>query len=157
MRMYELGFMSTVRFTRESLPYLRHSDQARIINIASLSAHQPGIFNPHYSAAKAALLNLTKHLANYLGKDKITVNTVCPSTLDGGGWHQNIIDRARRQNITVEKAEQLMREEENKKSPLGKMGTLEDVANEVVFLASSKASFLTGHTYNVDGGITRSV
>jgi 3-oxoacyl-[acyl-carrier protein] reductase len=156
-RSFDLTFMSTVRFINASLPYLRKSDQPRIINIASIPAHQPGYFNPHYSIAKAALLNLTKHLANYLGKDGILVNAICPSTLAGGGWDQNIKDRATREGITIEESEAIMRQEENKKSPLGKMGELKDVADLVVFLSSSKAKFLTGHCYNVDGGITRSV
>lgn len=154
---FNLTFMSAVHFTNSCLPYLRKSNQARIINISSLSAHQPGYFNPHYSIAKAALNNLTKHLAGYLGKDGITVNAICPSTLYGGGWHQNVIDRARRQNISVDEAEELMIQEECRKSPLGKIGTLEDVTNKVLFLASSRANFLTGHIHNVDGGITRSV
>lgn len=156
-RSFDLGFMSAVRFIKASLPYLKNSDQARIINIASLSAHQPSGRNPHYSIAKAAMVNLTKSLANDFGKYGITVNTVCPSTLAGGGWHQNIQDRAIRDNISPEEAERLMRQEEIKKSPLGKIGELEDVANQVICLASASAKFSTGHCYNVDGGITRSI
>ena len=156
-RSFDLTFMSAVRLIRASLPYLKRSDQARIINISSLSAHQPGYFNPHYSVAKAALLNLTKHLANHLGKDKILVNAICPSTLAGGGWDHNVIDRSKRENITTEQAEKLMRTEESKKSPLNKVGELSDVANLAVFLASTNAGFLTGHCYNIDGGITRSI
>ncbi len=156
-RSFDLTFMSAVRFISVSLPYLKKSTQARIINIASLSAHQPSGLNPHYGMAKAGLINLTKNLSLDFGKYGITVNTVCPSTLAGGGWYQNIQDRAMRDNISPEEAERLMRQQEIKKSPLGKMGKLEDVASHVVFLASSNAGFLTGHCYNVDGGITRSI
>ena len=159
IRSFNLTFMSAVRFIKASLPYLKKSDQARIINISSLSAHQPSFtgLNPHYGMAKAGIVNLTKNLAADFGRYGITVNTICPSTLTGGGWHKNVIDRAKRQNITASKAEKLMHQEECKKSPLGKMGELKDVANMVVFLASANANFLTGHCYNVDGGITRSV
>lgn len=156
-RSFDVTFMSAVRFINASLPYLRKSDQARIINISSLTAHEPGNFNPHYGIAKSGLLNLTKYLSKYLGKDKILVNAICPSTLAGGGWDENIKDRAKRDGITPEKAEKIMRQEENKKSPLGIMGELSNVADLVVYLASSRANFLTGHCYNVDGGITRSV
>ena len=158
-RSFELTFMSAARFIRASLPYLRRSDQARIINISSLSGHQPSFtgLNPHYGMAKAGVLNLTKNLANDLGRYGITVNAVCPSTLAGGGWGNNVADRANRDRITIEEAELKMRQEENRKSPLDKMGELADVADLVVFLASAKARFLTGHCYNVDGGITRSV
>jgi 3-oxoacyl-[acyl-carrier protein] reductase len=156
---FDLSFMSTVRFTRVSLPYLKKSDQARIINISSLPAHQPGFtgLNPHYGVAKAGLVNLTKNLANDLGRYGITVNAVCPSTLSGGGWLENVKDRAKRQGISVEEAESIMRLEESNKSPLNKVGGLEDVANLVVYLSSHQANFLTGHCYNVDGGITRGI
>lgn len=158
-RMYELGLMSMVRFIRMVLPHLKKSDQARIINISSLSGHQPSLsgLNPHYSSTKAGVINLTRNLANDFGKYGITVNTICPSTLRGGGWHQNVIDRAKRQNITAVEAEELMRQEESKKSPLGKIGELSDVANKVVYLASSLSKFETGNCYNLDGGITRSI
>ncbi len=154
-RSFDLTLMSAVRFIKASLPCLRKSNQARIINISSLPAHQPGYFNPHYSAAKAAMLNLTKHLANSLGKDRILVNAICPSTLDGGGWDQNIKDRAKRDGLSLNEAENAMRSEENKKSPLCRMGTVEDVANMVAYLASDKAGFMTGEIINIDGGITR--
>ena len=157
LRCYDLTCMSAVRFTREAIPYLERSGRGRIINISSLSSHQPGNFSPHYSAAKAAMNNLTKHLANVLGGKNILVNAVCPSTLSSGGWAQNIIDRSRRDGITTEQAEQLMRNEDNKKSPLGRIGMAEDVANLVVYLASDKANFLTGHIFDIDGGITRGV
>lgn len=156
-RMYELGFMSAVRFIRAALPFLKKSDQASIINIGSLSAHQPSGLNPHYGAAKAGIINLTKNLAQDFGRYGITVNSICPSTLAGGGWYQNIRDRAQRDDIKPEKAEKIMRREECAKSPLGKIGELDNVANLVCYLASDKARFLTGHCYNVDGGITRAV
>lgn len=158
-RSFELTCMSAVRFIRASLPYLKKSSQARIINISSLSANQPSFtgLNPHYGMAKAGMVNLTKNLAADFGRYGILVNTICPSTLSGGGWGQNVIDRANRERITDKQAEKLMHQEENRKSPLGKMGELKDVADLAVFLASANAKFLTGHCYNVDGGITRSV
>ena len=158
-RSFEITFMSAVRFIRASLPYLKRSNQARIINISSLSGHQPSLsgFNPHYSVAKAGIINLTKNLANDFGRYGITVNTICPSTLAGGGWVNNVIDRAKREGISTEKSEKIMRREESKKSPLGKIGELENVADKVAYLASSKAEFETGNCYNLDGGITRSI
>ena len=155
LQCYNLAFMSTVRFTREAIPYLEKSGHGRIINVSSLPAHQPGNFNPHYSTTKAAINNLTKHLSNVLGSKNILVNAICPSTLSGGGWAGNIQDRAKRDGITLEEAEQRMKQEESKKSPLGRMGMLEDVANLVTYLASDIADFLTGHIYNVDGGIIK--
>ena len=155
LRCYDLTFMSAVRFTREALPFLTASGNGRIINISSLPSHQPGAYNPHNSAAKASLNNLTKYLANMLGNKNILVNAICPSTLDGGTWKQNVADRSKRCGLSTEEAEQTMKDEEFKKSPLCRMGTLDNVANLVVYLASDRAAFQTGHIYDVDGGITR--
>lgn len=154
---YKLNFMSMVYFTREAAPLLRESNNARIINISSLSGIRPGMFNPHYGAAKAAMLNLSKHLANLMAKDGILVNAICPSTLKGGGWDKNVLDRANRSRISPKEAENLMEEEERTKNPLGKIGTLDDVADLVTFLASDRAKFITGSCFRVDGGIVTSI
>lgn len=156
-RSFDLICMSAVRFSYGSLPYLKRSDQARIINISALSGHQPSFtgINPHYGLAKAGMLNLSKNMANDFGRYGITVNAICLSTLTGGGWEQNIKDRAEREKITAEEAEKIMQREENRKSPLNRMGTLENVANMVSYLASDKSNFMTGEIINVDGGITR--
>ncbi len=152
---YELVCMSAVRFIREALPYLEKSGRGRIINISSLASHQPGNFNHHYVAAKAAVNALTKQLASSLGPMNILVNAICPSTLNGGSWERNVKDRAKRQGWSYEKTERIMEREEFKKSPLGRMGTLENVANMVAYLASDKADFQTGHIYDIDGGIAK--
>lgn len=157
LRSYNLVFMSMVRFTREAMPYLERSGCGRIINISSLSSHQPGNFNPHYSTAKAAMNNLTKYLANTLASKNILVNAICPNTLRGGGWTENVQDRAKRDGLTFAEAELKMTQEEIKKSPLGRMGTLEDVAHLVTFLASDNAKFLTGHIYDADGGTAKGI
>ncbi len=158
---FQTNFMTTVRFARLAIPYLKNSDQARIINISSLVALQIGRFKPQYSVSESALLALTKYLANDLAEHNILVNAVCLSTIDGGGndggWNKNIKSRATRENISIEKAELLAREEENKKTPLGRIGTLKDVADAVTFLASSRAGFTTGSCLLVDGGTRRAI
>lgn len=153
---WNFNFMSMVRFTREAIPWLRKSGNGRIINISAVPARQPGMFNPHYAASKAAMLNLNKYLANTLAKDNILVNAICPNTLEGGGWHVNVADRASRDGISKEDAAGKMLAEEFKKMPLQRMGTPEDVANLVAFLASDKAKYITGAVINVDGGTVRS-
>ena len=76
IKAFEFNVMATVRCTRAALPYLRRSTLKRVINISSISAQQPGFFNPHYTVTKAAIVNLGKHLANILAKEQILVNTV---------------------------------------------------------------------------------
>ncbi len=154
LRCYDLTFMSAVRFIREALPFLTASGNGKVINISSLISHQPGNYFPHYAPAKAALNNLTKYLANILGNRNILVNAICPSNVD---WEKNIKDRAERDGISISDAEIKIHEAEKNKSPLGRVGAIEDVANLVVYLSSNKANFLTGHIYNVDGGITKGI
>ena len=154
---WNFNFMSMVRFTREAIPLLKKSGGGRIINISAVPARQPGEFNPHYAASKAAMLNLNKYLSNTLAKDNILVNALCPNTLEGGGWDANAADRAKSEGISLEEAADKMRASAFKKSPLQRMGTPEDVANLVAFLASDKAGHITGTVINVDGGTVRSI
>lgn len=149
---YELNFLSAVFFCRAFVPLLKLSDCGRIINMSSLAAHQPGLFNPHYAAAKAALLNFNKYMSTLLAKDKILVNAICPSTVKGGGWERNIADRAARESVSLVEAARLMEEEECKKSPLGKMVRLEDISQLALFLASPLNTSITGSVIDVDGG-----
>ena len=153
-RCYDLTFMSAVRFTRESLPFLTASGHGKVINISSLISHQPGNNFPHYAPAKAALNNLTKYLANILGDRNILVNAICPTNVN---WEEMSKDRAKRNNILIEDAKRIIEEEEKNRSPIKLAGTSNDVANLVIYLVSDKARFLTGHIYNVDGGITRGI
>jgi NAD(P)-dependent dehydrogenase (short-subunit alcohol dehydrogenase family) len=153
---FDLNVMSTVRFTREAIPWLEKSKYASIVNISSVSGKKTGNYNFHYCAAKAAQLSLNQALSGYLAPKRIRVNAVCPSTVKGEGmWERDIEDLARRKGLTIEAAREHMEEGVQKKIPLGKICTPEDVAEAVVFLASDKARFITGTAMMVDGGISR--
>lgn len=153
----DLNFMSMVYFSKYAMPWLKKSDQARIINISTVPARQPGLFNPHYSVAKAAVLNLSKYLANNFAKDGVRVNSICPSTIVGGNWNERVADRAKRDGLSSEEGKKIMENEERNKVPLGELGFPEDIASMVLYLASAKSRFITGTCIDVDGGVVRSM
>ncbi|MBI2596273.1 SDR family oxidoreductase [Candidatus Daviesbacteria bacterium] len=154
---FELNFMSMVYFTKAALPYLQKSKSPRIINISTVPARQPGKFNPHYSASKAASLNLSKHLSNLFAVDGILVNSVCPSSLTGQDWRERVQKRAAELKVAIKEAAGIMEKEEKSKVPLNTLGQEEDVANAVAFLASDDAKFITGACIGIDGGTLRSI
>lgn len=154
---FEFNFMTAVFFIHEALPYLKKSENPRIVNISSVASKQPGGFNPHYGAAKAALNHLTKYLANDLAAEHILVNAICPGTVHGGIWEDHVADKARRMNVPVAEAEKLMEKEVRSKTPIDAIATPEDVAELAVFLASPRAKSITGTCIQVDGGYVKSI
>jgi 3-oxoacyl-[acyl-carrier protein] reductase len=152
MRAYEFNVMSMVRFTRAALPYLRKSELKRIINISSTSAAQPGVYNPHYTVTKAATINLGKHLANVLAKEKILVNTVCPGPVHSESWDENILRVASERKISVPEARFIIENEEAAKIPLGVIGEGDQIATVVALLASPLSAWTTGSCFHVNGG-----
>lgn len=158
MNTFDLNVMSAVRFTRAALPLLKKSQHGgRIINIASLPAVQPGRMNPDYASSKAALVNLTKCLANEFGPVGIRTNVICPSTLSGGGFDRNILDLMDREGIDSTTATRQILTSAAQKNPLGQVGELSDVANLVAFLCSDEARFINGQCIAVDGGEMRGI
>jgi len=157
IRSYELNCMSTVRFSRHTVPWLQKSKFPRIINISTVSTRQLGNFNPHYNSAKVAMNYFGKYLALQLAPWQILVNTICTSTLDGGEWEQNIQDRADRLNMSFEDATVMMRKEEEAKSPLKRMASTKDIAKLVTFLASDENQFISGAIIQLDGATTRTL
>lgn len=149
---YDLNVVGPVRVIREALPLLRKSADARVINLSSLSGMQPGGYNPHYAAAKAALINFSKYVADFLAKEGILVTTVCPGPVHSDAWDRNIEHVAAQRNIDVEAAREAVEREEAAKVPIGRVGAGDDIAGLVAFLASSRASYITGTCIVVDGG-----
>ena len=110
-----------------------------IVNVASLSGHQAGAHIPHYSAAKAGVINLTKSLALELAPYGIRVNSVSPGFVETPLTEQGL------QNERFVKAIE-------RNTALGRVGTPEEIASVIAFLASSEASYMTGSDVLVDGG-----
>lgn len=140
--------MSAIRCARAAWPYLMRQG-GRVINVTGLAGkqvHLPG--DMATSLTKAALNSFTKTLAHEGGKHGILVNNVCPGPIDTEGMPERIGWIAERLKISVEDA----RRNRERVSVLGRLGRAEEVANVAVFLASERASFVTGVTVEVDGG-----
>ena len=123
-------------------PMMRARGGGSIVNVASVNG-LIGLQGIHpYSAAKGGVIALTKSMAVELGGDKIRVNAICPGTIQTEVWGP----------ILAEKPE--IWDDLVKFYPLGRLGTVEDIANCALFLASDEASFATGAIFTIDGGLT---
>lgn len=137
------------RCLREVLPYLRERGAGKIINVASMygivapdfaayDEHPQFLNPPHYGAGKAAMIQLTKYFASYLGPENIQVNCVSPGAFPSDNVRQDAAFEGELQ----------------RRIPLGRVGEPQDLAGAFVFLSSTAANFVTGHNLVVDGGWT---
>lgn len=150
----ELNFLSAVRLSLACVPHMRRSGGGRIINIASRVAREPDPFFAPYGAAKAALVNFSKSLANAFSPDGILTNCVIPGLIRTEAVEQAARESAAATGKTVEEVFQATLEK--RPIPAGRTGNPDDVAGLVVFLASDHARWITGACFTVDGGIVRS-
>ena len=147
-----LNVMSAVRATRGVLPHMQRQKWGRIINISSESATQPDAAMPHYNASKAAMNNLTKSLSKAHAKDGILVNAVSPAFIMTPLLQEMLQKMADEQRIGFDEAVARFLANHRPHIELKRPGTPAEVAAAVVFLASERASFITGANLRVDGG-----
>ncbi len=148
----EMNLLSAVRLSREVLPHMKKQGGGRIINVTSLAAKEPMEGLILSNAARAGVLGLAKSMANELAKYNITVNSVLP----GSHLTDRILQTAKVQADQTKTTQEEVMAQRTKSIPLGRMGTPEEFAAVVTFLASERASFVTGATLVVDGGASRS-
>ena len=135
---------------RTALPYIRASGRpGRIVSISSISGKGGFPLYSAYAASKWALIGQSQALAREIAKDNITVNVVCP------GNHETDMQEQCRQGVAAHDRFPVdrVRQQILERIPLGRMGTTEDVADVVAFLVSPAASYITGQSIVVDGGI----
>lgn len=147
----ELLLLSTVAMVRAALPHLERSPEPRIVMIASTSVLRPIDGLVLSNAVRLAVVGLARTLASELGPRGITVNVVCPGTLDTDRIRQLDQARAAREGRPVE----TIADERARAIPLRRIGRPEELAKLVLFLVSSQASYVSGAVIPVDGGATR--
>jgi len=134
----DLNFMSTLYFARAVLPHMREQRWGRLIAISSVAVLQPVDGLILSNAARSAVRGLVKSLSNEYAPYNVLVNNVCPG--------YTATERLKKLEVHPEA-----------QIPLGRVGTPEEFANLVVFLASERASYITGVSIPVDGGWTKAL
>jgi 3-oxoacyl-[acyl-carrier protein] reductase len=144
---FSTDMMGTVRLVDAAMPYLEKSAAGAIVTISSVSGREVDFASGPYGTFKAAIIHYTQGLANQLAAKGIRANSVSPGNtyFEGGVWNM-IKDN----NPELYKTALAL-------NPTGRMGTPQEMANAVVFLASRAASFITGTNLVVDGALTRGV
>lgn len=149
----ELNLLSTIHLCRAAVPVMRKHRWGRIICITSIAAKQPMAGLILSTTARAGVLGFAKTLADELAADGITVNTVCPGYVRTDRVEDLAKQRSRQtQRTTAEEIQTFVAD-----IPVGRMGEPEEFASAVAFLASERASYITGVALQVDGGYIRSI
>jgi 3-oxoacyl-[acyl-carrier protein] reductase len=145
---FERNLFGAYGLMKRVIPHMRQQRWGRIINIASIWGREyGGVIG--YMSAKAALIAATKHAAVSLAKDGVLLNSVAPGSIShpGGSW----------ETYQREETSEVVQEFIDRNMPMGRFGWPEPVGDLVAFLASERASLITGASINVDGAQSRSL
>lgn len=153
LALIELNFLSMVRCCRAAIPQMVSAGKGAVVSIASDAARLPAPFFVDYSITKASILTLSRALANEFASAGIRSNCVSPGPTRTTPWESSahFTELAHEQGLTREQA--IEKFVYDRGMPLGRLGSPEDVASVVVFLASDLARQVTGADYRVDGGL----
>ncbi|WP_399677747.1 SDR family NAD(P)-dependent oxidoreductase [Xenophilus sp.] len=139
-RMLDVGFRSVIWSLQEAVAVMDPERGGAIVNVASVAALRSAPNSVVYSGIKSGILGITRAAAAELGARRIRVNAVCPSAVPTEGTQRN--RNAERDAARIAR------------TPLGRLGTVEDIARAICFLASDEAGFITAQALTVDGGVT---
>jgi len=145
----DANFLSTVYFAREVIPHMQRRRWGRIITITSITTKQPVADLVLSNAVRAAVVGLVKSLANEFGKDGILVNNVGP----GYTATDRLKELAKARSAASGKTEEEIFDGWSADAPLKRLGEPRELADAIVWLASERASYVTGQTVLVDGGL----
>jgi 3-oxoacyl-[acyl-carrier protein] reductase len=148
-----LNLMSTLRLSRAAIPHLRERGGGSITNIVSTSVKQPIPDLILSNTARTAVIGLAKSLSLEVAGENIRINSVCP----GSTLTDRIRNLAKTRAANSGKTPEDVLEADAKAIPMGRLGTPQEFANVVVFFASPAASYVTGVTVQVDGGVVKSL
>ena len=137
-RMISVNLTGVFNCIKAVLPGMISRKSGKIVNVSSIWGITGASCEVHYSAAKAAVIGLTKALAKEVGPSNIQVNCVAPGVIDT------------EMNASLTEADRMAITEE---TPLGRIGTAEEVASAILYLASPKAGFITGQVLSPNGGV----
>lgn len=135
-----------VEHNRPVQPHLKC--RGKILNFSSIAGRRGRAFQLHYAASKAAVISITQSAALKFAPYGICVNAISPSVVETPMWNDHVSQKAQTYNkTTTEIVDEMVAN-----IPLGRAGTIEDIASAALFLCSDQADFITGQTLNVDGG-----
>jgi NAD(P)-dependent dehydrogenase (short-subunit alcohol dehydrogenase family) len=143
---WQLNLMSHVRAIRAALPAMRQRGGGAIVNVSSSAGKRPSTGMPHYSVVKAAMLSLSRLVADLYAKDGIRCNAVTPGPTSTDAWlgDGGLADQQGDREEVLAKV--------GAGRPLGRLARPEEIAAVVVFLCSDRASYVTGAAWSADGG-----
>jgi NAD(P)-dependent dehydrogenase (short-subunit alcohol dehydrogenase family) len=145
-RSWQLNVMSAVRALRVALPAMQNQGAGAIVNVSSTAAKRPSLGFPEYSVTKAAMLSLSRLVADVYAKDGVRCNAVTPGPTLTEAWlaDNGLADQQGNRDEILAKV--------GAGRPLGRLAEPEEIAAVIVFLLSERASYVTGAAWSVDGG-----
>ena len=138
-KMLAVNLRGAFSFSQEVIPAMKEKKWGRIVNISSIGGQVGGLNQVHYAASKAAIINLTMSIAKLYSDIGITCNCISPGLIKTDMSNKEIFSKKGKNKIQT--------------IPLKRVGSIEEIVDSVGFLASEKASYITGQTINVNGGM----